>query len=167
MDQHAYDVASAERIAIDGIRAFTAAALHHDVLHNAARGLRAVLKLSDHAGVVGISAEIVRDLSNASTDATPALATAVAETLTAECACLGMGAAAGLVALFGKTRDDVITATTLPLLMDRIDHAALLASRLDTIVLRQNIERRGDVLRRLITLARFSNQSSRDDLALH
>jgi hypothetical protein len=165
--QYADDVASAERIAVEGVRAFIAATLHRDVVFNAVLGLRAILRLANHPGVAGMSAELVGDLLEANGLAVSALAETVQKQLSEERINLGLGAAAGLVGLFGKSRDEVVAASTFNLVMDRIDHVALLTAELDVVHLNQSIERRGDVLRRAIVLSRFRDQSISNDLALH
>lgn len=158
---------SADRVAHDGARAFALAALGHDVIFNTVLGLRCVLQLSDHEGVVGLSDLSVKLLMDALDGAAPIIAEHVDTTLSAERACMGLGAAAGLVALFGKNCEQVTSATTLPMVMDRIDRVALLAAELDILSRRQSIEERGDVLRRAILFREFRDLEVTEDKQFH
>ncbi len=80
---------------------------------------------------------------------------------------LGMGAASGLVALFGKPRDHVTTVTTMPLVLDQIDHVALLAAELDIISRRKSLEDRGNPLLLAIQFRRFADLQRTDAIELH
>jgi hypothetical protein len=146
---------SAEHFAREGARAFALAALGYDVIYNVVLGLRCVLQLSDHDGVVDLSEPAVELLLEASRGATATIAEHVEEPISVERACVGMGAAVGLISLFGKPPEHVTTATTLPMLLDRIDHVALLAAELDVLSRRRSIDARGDVLRRAVQVRQF------------
>jgi hypothetical protein len=158
---------SADHFAREGARAFALAALGQDVLYNTVIGLRCVLQLSNHDGVVGLSELSVKLLMDASRGAVPAIAEHVEETLSAERAYFGMGAAAGLIALFGKPPEHVTAVETFPLVMDRIDHVALLAAELDILSRRHSIEARGDVLRRAVQVRQFLALDITDDIRLN
>jgi hypothetical protein len=158
---------SADHFASEGARAFALAGLGHDVIYNTVIGLRCVLQLSDHDGVVNLSELSVKLLMDASRGAVAAIAEQVEETLSAERACVGMGAASGLIALFGKPPEHVTTVTTFPMVMDRIDHVALLAAELDILSRRRSIEARGDVLRRAVQVRQFIDLDLTDGTQLN
>ncbi|WP_398468001.1 hypothetical protein [Tardiphaga sp.] len=146
---------SAEQYARKAASSFTLAAFGHDVLFNSVQGLNCVLHLTNHPDVSTVSEAAVDAMMDAARASTPILAERIASILSAEHAGVGMGAAMGLILLFGKSQEYVTSVTSLPMVMDRIDYTSVLASELDIIVRRASIEARGDVLRRGVLFRQF------------
>ena len=106
--------------------------LGQDVIYNAVLGLRCILRLSDDLASLACRKVCARQLGRTAAEATPVIAEQVDNTLSAERAYFGMGAATGLVALFGKTQEQLVGLSTFPLVMDQVDHVALLAAESGT-----------------------------------
>jgi hypothetical protein len=161
------DPFGANHFAIAGARAFALAGVGQDVIYNTVIGLRSVLQITEHEGVSGLSELLVKLLLDAAIGAVPFIAAEIDAPISAERAGVGMGAATGLIALFGKPRELVTTETTFDMVMDRIDHVALFAAELDILSRRRSIEARGDVLRQAVRVRQFIELDRSDDTAIN
>jgi len=73
---------------------------------------------------------------------------------------LGMGAAGGVAALYVHPYAERANHCAAGMLLDYIDHTAMLAARLEMLLRGQRIDRRGDVLRRTVTILRAMDQGA-------
>jgi hypothetical protein len=146
---------------VRGLLASAVDALHlvmrdEDVLRHASTAIRLVLLACDDDQRPQFTEDEVAFLVDLIERAAPKISSATGFVLEDERTYIGLGALYGLAREL-LLRPGISRATADDLTQTRFDHAALLSDELDAIYRRRQIERRGDILRRLIIYSRFEH----------
>lgn len=158
---------SADLIAADAADAFAAAARGENVLQNVMLGLGCVLQITHHPGMLRMPRAVVQQLEQAVVQAGLVLAEQDECKFSNSHHLLGMVGALATVSFFGKTKEEVTTSATLPLVLDYTDHMSLLMAELVVSVVEKRIQERGNVLQRALAGHAVANYSHKPSATTH
>jgi hypothetical protein len=133
--------------ASEAANAFSLVAQSENVVENVCKGLHYVLQIAVAADMTRVPEPEAQRLANGIVKAGPIFARSVDGKFSAELAKMGMMGALGLALLFGKTKDEITSSTSLALVLDHIDYVKVLMAEIKIAFLLEAIAQRGDAFR--------------------